>query len=51
MTRIEKALEDVAIRKVDTVVVYIRWVGWLIRSLAGFAKIVEQFDKQKASFV
>lgn len=48
MTRIEKALEDIAIKKVDTVVVY--KVGRLIRSLAGFAKIVEKFDRKKASF-
>jgi site-specific DNA recombinase len=42
-------LEDIASKRVDTVVVY--KVDRLTRSLADFAKIVEQFDKQGISFV
>ena len=42
-------LSDIEARKVDTVVVY--KVDRLTRSLADFAKIIEQFDKQKVSFV
>src|ERR1700724_1569183 len=37
-------LEDIAAKRIDTVVVY--KVDRLTRSLADFAKIVEQFDKQ-----
>jgi site-specific DNA recombinase len=44
-----KLLEDIAAKRVDTVVVY--KVDRLTRSLADFAKIVEQFDKQGVSFV
>jgi site-specific DNA recombinase len=42
-------LDDIAAKRVDTVVVY--KVDRLTRSLADFAKIVEQFDKQGVSFV
>src|SRR5580704_2591310 len=42
-------LDDIAAKRVDTVVVY--KVDRLTRSLADFAKIVEQFDKQGISFV
>jgi site-specific DNA recombinase len=42
-------LEDIAARRIDTVVVY--KVDRLTRSLADFAKIVEQFEKQGISFV
>jgi site-specific DNA recombinase len=42
-------LEDIAAKRIDTVVVY--KVDRLTRSLADFAKIVEQFDKQGISFV
>ncbi len=42
-------LADIAAKRVDTVVVY--KVDRLTRSLADFAKIVEQFDKQGISFV
>ncbi len=44
-----RLLDDIAAKKVDTVVVY--KVDRLTRSLADFAKIVEQFDKQGVSFV
>ncbi len=44
-----KLLNDIAAKRVDTVVVY--KVDRLTRSLADFAKIVEQFDKQGISFV
>jgi site-specific DNA recombinase len=46
---LKKLLEDVAAKRVDTVVVY--KVDRLTRSLADFAKIVEAFDKQGISFV
>ena len=46
---LKKLLEDIAAKRVDTVVVY--KVDRLTRSLADFAKIVEQFDKQGISFV
>jgi site-specific DNA recombinase len=46
---LKKLLEDIARKKIDTVVVY--KVDRLTRSLADFAKIVEQFDKQGVSFV
>ncbi len=46
---LKRLLEDIAARRVDTVVVY--KVDRLTRSLADFAKIVEQFDRQGISFV
>jgi len=46
---LKKLLEDVAAKRVDTVVVY--KVDRLTRSLADFAKIVEQFDERDVSFV
>lgn len=46
---LKRLLADVAAKKVDTVVVY--KVDRLTRSLADFAKIVEQFDGQGVSFV
>jgi DNA invertase Pin-like site-specific DNA recombinase len=46
---LRKLLDDIAAKRVDTVVVY--KVDRLTRSLADFAKIVEQFDKQGISFV
>ncbi len=46
---LKKLLEDIALKRVDTVVVY--KVDRLTRSLADFAKIVEQFDRQDVSFV
>jgi site-specific DNA recombinase len=46
---LQKLLNDIAAKKVDTVVVY--KVDRLTRSLADFAKIVEQFDQQGISFV
>jgi site-specific DNA recombinase len=46
---LKKLLDDIAGKRVDTVVVY--KVDRLTRSLADFAKIVEQFDKQGISFV
>jgi site-specific DNA recombinase len=46
---LKKLLEDVAAKRVDTVVVY--KVDRLTRSLADFAKIVEQFDGRGVSFV
>ena len=42
-------MEDIAAGKINTVVVY--KIDRLTRSLTDFAKIVEIFDKQKASFV
>ena len=44
---LKKLLEDITAKKIDTVVVY--KVDRLTRSLADFAKIVEQFDKQGIS--
>src|ERR1700730_1661741 len=44
-----RLLEDIVAKRIDTVVVY--KVDRLTRSLADFAKIVEQFDKQGISFV
>jgi site-specific DNA recombinase len=44
-----KLLADIGAKRVDTVVVY--KVDRLTRSLADFAKIVEQFDRQGVSFV
>jgi DNA invertase Pin-like site-specific DNA recombinase len=46
---LKRLLDDVAAKRVDTVVVY--KVDRLTRSLADFAKIVEQFDGQGVSFV
>jgi DNA invertase Pin-like site-specific DNA recombinase len=46
---LKRLLDDIAAKRVDTVVVY--KVDRLTRSLADFAKIVEQFDKQGISFV
>jgi DNA invertase Pin-like site-specific DNA recombinase len=46
---LKSLLADIAARRVDTVVVY--KVDRLTRSLADFAKIVEQFDGQGVSFV
>jgi site-specific DNA recombinase len=46
---LKKLLDDIAAKRVDTVVVY--KVDRLTRSLADFAMIVEQFDKQGISFV
>jgi site-specific DNA recombinase len=46
---LKKLLEDIASKRIDTVVVY--KVDRLTRSLADFAKIVEQFDKEGVSFV
>jgi site-specific DNA recombinase len=46
---LKRMLEDVAAKRIDTVVVY--KVDRLTRSLADFAKIVEQFDGQGVSFV
>ena len=46
---LKKLLDDIAAKRVDTVIVY--KVDRLTRSLADFAKIVEQFDKQGISFV
>ena len=46
---LKRLLEDIAAKKVDTVVVY--KVDRLTRSLNDFARIVEQFDKQEISFV
>jgi DNA invertase Pin-like site-specific DNA recombinase len=46
---LKKLLDDIAAKRVDTVVVY--KVDRLTRSLADFAKIVEQFNKQGISFV
>jgi DNA invertase Pin-like site-specific DNA recombinase len=45
----KRLLDDIAAKRVDTVVVY--KVDRLTRSLADFAKIVEQFDRQGISFV
>jgi DNA invertase Pin-like site-specific DNA recombinase len=46
---LKELLDDIDAKRVDTVVVY--KVDRLTRSLADFAKIVEQFDKQGVSFV
>jgi len=46
---LKRLLDDIAAKRVDTVVVY--KVDRLTRSLADFAKIVEQFDQQGVSFV
>jgi DNA invertase Pin-like site-specific DNA recombinase len=46
---LKRLLEDITAKRIDTVVVY--KVDRLTRSLADFAKIVEQFDKQGVSFV
>ena len=46
---LRKLLSDIAAKRIDTVVVY--KVDRLTRSLADFAKIVEQFDGQGVSFV
>jgi DNA invertase Pin-like site-specific DNA recombinase len=46
---LKRLLEDIASKRIDTVVVY--KVDRLTRALADFAKIVEQFDKQGVSFV
>jgi len=46
---LERLLQDIAAKRVDTVVVY--KVDRLTRSLADFAKIVEAFDRQGISFV
>jgi site-specific DNA recombinase len=46
---LKQLLDDIAAKRIDTVVVY--KVDRLTRSLADFAKIVEQFDKQGISFV
>jgi len=46
---LKRLLDDIAAKRVDTVVVY--KVDRLTRALADFAKIVEQFDQQGVSFV
>ena len=46
---LKKLLDDIASKKVDTVVVY--KVDRLTRALSDFARIVETFDKQGVSFV
>ena len=46
---LKQLLNDIANKRVDTVVVY--KVDRLTRSLADFAKIVEQFDGRGVSFV
>jgi site-specific DNA recombinase len=46
---LKRLLEDVAAKRIDTIVVY--KVDRLTRSLADFAKIVEALDKQGVSFV
>jgi site-specific DNA recombinase len=46
---LKKLLEDIASKKIDTVVVY--KVDRLTRALSDFARIVENFDKQGVSFV
>jgi site-specific DNA recombinase len=46
---LKKLLEDIASKKIDTVVVY--KVDRLTRALSDFARIVETFDKQGVSFV
>jgi site-specific DNA recombinase len=46
---LKRLLEDIAAKRIDTVVVY--KVDRLTRSLADFAKIVEAFDRQGISFV
>ena len=42
---LKKLLGDIAVKRVDTIVVY--KVDRLTRSLADFAKIVEQFEQQR----
>jgi site-specific DNA recombinase len=46
---LKRLLEDIAVRKIDTVVVY--KVDRLTRNLTDFAKIIEVFDAQGVSFV
>jgi site-specific DNA recombinase len=46
---LKKLLDDIASKKIDTVVVY--KVDRLTRALSDFARIVETFDKQGVSFV
>jgi site-specific DNA recombinase len=46
---LKRLLEDVALKKVDNIIVY--KVDRLTRSLADFARIVDAFDKQGISFV
>lgn len=46
---LKRMLEDIAAKRVDTVIVY--KVDRLTRSLTDFARIVEAFDKQGISFV
>jgi site-specific DNA recombinase len=46
---LKRLMDDIAAKRVDTVVVY--KVDRLTRSLADFAKMVEQFDKQGVNFV
>lgn len=46
---LKRLLEDITAGKIDTVVVY--KIDRLTRSLMDFSKIIEIFDKQKASFV
>src|SRR5580704_13883921 len=46
---LKQLLEDITAGKIDTVVVY--KIDRLTRSLMDFSKIIEIFDKQKASFV
>ena len=46
---LQQLLEDVRAKKVDVIVVY--KVDRLTRSLADFAKLVEQFDQHNVSFV
>jgi site-specific DNA recombinase len=46
---LKQLLQDIAAGKINTVVLY--KIDRLTRSLTDFAKIVEIFDKQKASFV
>jgi site-specific DNA recombinase len=46
---LKRLMEDIRLGKVNTVVVY--KVDRLTRSLADFAKIIEQFDAQNVSFV
>src|ERR1700736_1330280 len=46
---LKRLLEDIAAKRVDTVVVY--KVDRLTRSLTDFARIVDAFDKQGISFV
>jgi len=46
---LQKLLDDIRARKIDVIVVY--KVDRLTRSLADFAKLVEQFDTHSVSFV